>query len=351
MKITKVAESRFGAVDYKTLPFGSLFTDHMVVADYKDGKWSTPEIVPYGPMTMYPSSSVLHYGQALFEGMKAYKDNEGNAFLFRPDQNIKRFNRSCERLAIPQMDEQAFLSALDHLIALERQWIPDEEGSSLYIRPFVFATEPAIKANPALEYRFCIICAPVASYFADAIAVKIEEKFSRAAPGGFGYAKAAGNYAGQFYPTELAKAEGYQQVVWTDAQTHSYLEEAGTMNIFVRFNDTLVTNPVSDTILDGITRKSMIALCKDLGIKVEERAIAVHELLEGFENGNLIELFGAGTAAVVSEIKSFGYRGINYELDAAEDAFGAVLKKALTDIQRNRAEDPHEWRYQIKANV
>jgi branched-chain amino acid aminotransferase len=215
----------------------------------------------------------------------------------------------------------------------------------------VFATEPAIKANPALEYRFCVICAPVASYFADAIAVKIEEKFSRAAPGGFGYAKAAGNYAGQFYPTELAKAEGYQQVVWTDAQTHSYLEEAGTMNIFVRFNDTLVTSPVSDTILDGITRKSMITLCKDLGIKVEERAIAVHELLEGFENGNLVELFGAGTAAVVSEIKSFGYRGINYELDAAEDAFGAVLKKALTDIQRNRAEDPHGWRYQIKANV
>ena len=163
MKITKVAESRFGAVDYKTLPFGSLFTDHMVVADYKDGKWSTPEIVPYGPMMMYPSSSVLHYGQALFEGMKAYKDKEGNAFLFRPDQNIKRFNRSCERLAIPQMDEQAFLSALDHLIALERQWIPEEEGSSLYIRPFVFATEPAIKANPALEYRFCIICSPVAS--------------------------------------------------------------------------------------------------------------------------------------------------------------------------------------------
>ena len=181
--------------------------------------------------------------------------------------------------------------------------------------------------------------------------MKIEEKFSRAAPGGFGYAKAAGNYAGQFYPTELAKAEGYQQVVWTDAQTHSYLEEAGTMNIVVRFNDTVGTSPVSDTILDGITRKSMIALCKDLGIKVEERAIGIQELLEGFENGNLVELFGAGTAAVVSEIKSFGYRGINYELDVAEDAYGALLKKALTDIQRNRAEDLHGWRYQVKADV
>jgi branched-chain amino acid aminotransferase len=351
MKITKVAQSRLGDVDYRTQAFGALFTDHMVIADYKDGKWSDPEIVPYGPMTMDPSSSVFHYGQALFEGMKAYKDRDGNAFLFRPDQNIKRFNRSCERLAIPTIDEEAFLTSLRTLIALDRNWIPEEEGSSLYVRPFVFATEAAIKANPSMAYRFCIICAPVASYFSEAIAVKIEERFSRAAPGGFGYAKAAGNYAGQFYPTELAKAEGYQQVIWTDALTHQYIEEAGTMNIFVRFGDTLVTSPISDTILDGITRKSMIQLCKDLSIKVEERPIAVQELLDGFQNGELIELFGAGTAAVVSEIKSFGYRGVNYGLDAADDSYGARLKKALTDIQRNRAEDIHQWRYPIKADV
>jgi branched-chain amino acid aminotransferase len=351
MKITKAAQTRLGAVDYKTQAFGSLFTDHMVIADFKNGAWSVPEIVPYGPMSMDPSSSVFHYGQALFEGMKAYKDKDHNAFLFRPDQNIKRFNRSCERLAIPMIEESQFLEALNHLIALEKNWIPEDEGSSLYIRPFVFATEPAIKANPSLEYRFCIICAPVASYFSEAIAVKIEEQFSRAAPGGFGYAKAAGNYGGQFYPTELAKAEGYQQVIWTDALTHKYIEEAGTMNIFVRFEDTLVTSPVSDTILDGITRKSMIQLCHDLNIPIEERAIAVQELLDGFENGKLLELFGAGTAAVVSEIKSFGYRGVNYELDAVDDAYGARLKKAITDIQRNRAEDIHQWRYRINADV
>lgn len=351
MKITKTARSRFGVVDYKSQAFGSLFTDHMVVADYKNGMWGAPEIIPYGPMTMHPSSSVLHYGQALFEGMKAYKDKDNNAFLFRPDQNIQRFNRSCERMAIPTLDERLFIEALNTLIALDRQWIPEDEGSSLYVRPFVFATEPAIKANPSSEYRFCIICAPVASYFSDAIAVKIEQQFSRAAPGGFGYAKAAGNYGGQFYPTELAKAEGYQQLIWTDALTHTYIEEAGTMNIFVRFEDTLVTSPVSDTILDGITRKSMIQLCKDLGILIEERPIAVQELLDGFANGRLLELFGAGTAAVVSEIKSFGYRGVNYELDAVEDAYGARLKKAITDIQRNRAEDVHQWRYLITANV
>ena len=217
-------------------------------------------------------------------------------------------------MCIPQLDETLFLESLTELIILEKDWIPTEEGSSLYIRPYVFATEPAIKANPSAAYRFAIICSPVSAYFSSAIAVKIEERFSRAAPGGFGYAKAAGNYACQFYPTELAKAEGYQQVVWTDAATHSFIEEAGTMNIFVRLGDTLITSPTSDTILDGVTRKSMITLCEDLGIVVEQRPIAITELLAGFEYGALKELFGVGTAAVVSEINSFGYQAFNIVL-------------------------------------
>jgi branched-chain amino acid aminotransferase len=279
--------------------------------------------------------------------MKAYKGKDGKAYLFRPTENIKRFNRSCERMCIPQIDEKTFLESLNELIKLEKAWIPTDEGSSLYIRPYVFATEAAIKANPSLEYRFAIICSPVSAYFSSAIAVKIEERFSRAAPGGFGYAKAAGNYAGQFYPTELAKAEGYQQVVWTDANTHSYIEEAGTMNIFVRLGDKLFTSPTSDTILDGITRKSMLTLCKDLGIEVEERSIAVAELLEGFETGELKELFGVGTAAVVSEINSFGYQGIQYSIDEVENPYAPLLKKALTDIQLGRTEDPYGWRYEV----
>jgi branched-chain amino acid aminotransferase len=279
--------------------------------------------------------------------MKAYKGKDGKAYLFRPTENIKRFNRSCERMCIPQIDEKAFLESLNELIKLEKAWIPTDEGSSLYIRPYVFATEAAIKANPALEYRFAIICSPVSAYFSSAIAVKIEERFSRAAPGGFGYAKAAGNYAGQFYPTELAKAEGYQQVVWTDANTHSYIEEAGTMNIFVRLGDKLFTSPTSDTILDGITRKSMLTLCKDLGIEIEERSVAVAELLKGFETGELNELFGVGTAAVISEINSFGYQGIQYSIDEVENPYAPLLKKALTDIQLGRAEDPYGWRYEV----
>jgi branched-chain amino acid aminotransferase len=312
-----------------------------------DGKWSAHTIKPYAPFTLEPSASVFHYGQALFEGMKAYKGKDGKAYLFRPTENIKRFNRSCERMCIPQIDEKAFLESLNELIKLEKAWIPTDEGSSLYIRPYVFATEAAIKANPSLEYRFAIICSPVSAYFSSAIAVKIEERFSRAAPGGFGYAKAAGNYAGQFYPTELAKAEGYQQVVWTDANTHSYIEEAGTMNIFVRLGDKLFTSPTSDTILDGITRKSMLTLCKDLGIEVEERSVAVAELLKGFETGELKELFGVGTAAVVSEINSFGYQGIQYSIDEVENPYAPLLKKALTDIQLGRTEDPYGWRYEV----
>jgi len=250
-------------------------------------------------------------------------------------------------MCIPQIDEKAFLESLNELVKLEKAWIPTDEGSSLYIRPYVFATEAAIKANPSLEYRFAIICSPVSAYFSSAIAVKIEERFSRAAPGGFGYAKAAGNYAGQFYPTEIAKAEGYQQVVWTDANTHSFIEEAGTMNIFVRLGDKLLTSPTSDTILDGITRKSMLTLCKDLDIEVEERPVSVTELIKGFETGELKELFGVGTAAVVSEINSFGYQGIQYSIDEVENPYAPLLKKTITDIQLGRTEDPYGWRYEV----
>jgi len=347
MEIEKLTQYKLENHNLTNLCYGTQFTDHMVISDFKDGKWSSHTIKPYAAFTLEPSTSVFHYGQALFEGMKAYKGKDGKAYLFRPTENIKRFNRSCERMCIPQIDEKTFLESLNELIKLEKAWIPTDEGSSLYIRPYVFATEAAIKANPSLEYRFAIICSPVSAYFSSAIAVKIEERFSRAAPGGFGYAKAAGNYAGQFYPTELAKAEGYQQVVWTDANTHSYIEEAGTMNIFVRLGDKLFTSPTSDTILDGITRKSMITLCKDLRIEVEERSVTVAELIKGFETGELKELFGVGTAAVVSEINSFGYQGIQYSIDEVENPYAPLLKKALTDIQLGRTEDPYGWRYEV----
>jgi branched-chain amino acid aminotransferase len=348
IKVTQIEKSKISTIDFDNLSFGTIFSDHMMVCDFKNGQWQQAEIKPYEPFTFDPSASVFHYGQALFEGMKAYKGENNEVFLFRPDQNIKRFNKSSERMAIPEFPEDLFLEGLNQLLRLDADWIPQGEGQSLYVRPFVIATEPCIQANPSKEYRFAIICSPVSRYFSGAVKVKIENHYSRATPGGFGYAKAAGNYGGQFYPTELAKAEGFHQIIWTDAVSHQYIEEAGTMNVFVRIGDTLITNPTSDTILDGVTRKSLIQLAKDLNIPLEVRPIAINELIEASAKGELLELFGAGTAAVISLIETFNYKGQNYHVENDANSYAQQLKKALTDIQLNRAEDLHEWRYQIK---
>ncbi len=348
IKVTQIEKSKISTIDFDNLSFGTVFSDHMMVCDYKNGQWQQAEIKPYEPFTFDPSASVFHYGQALFEGMKAYKGENNEVFLFRPDQNIKRFNKSSERMAIPEFPEDLFLEGLNQLLRLDADWIPQGEGQSLYVRPFVIATEPCIQANPSKEYRFAIICSPVSSYFSGAVKVKIEDHYSRATPGGFGYAKAAGNYGGQFYPTELAKAEGFHQIIWTDAVSHEYIEEAGTMNVFVRIGDTLITNPTSDTILDGVTRKSLIQLAKDLKIPLEVRPIAISELIEASAKGELLELFGAGTAAVISLIETFNYKGQNYQVENDANSYAQQLKKALTDIQLNRAEDQHQWRYKVQ---
>lgn len=348
IKVTQIEKSKISTIDFDNLSFGTVFSDHMMVCDYKNGQWQQAEIKPYEPFTFDPSASVFHYGQALFEGMKAYKGENDEVFLFRPDQNIKRFNKSSERMAIPEFPEDLFLEGLNQLLRLDADWIPKGEGQSLYVRPFVIATEPCIQANPSKEYRFAIICSPVSSYFSGAVKVKIEDHYSRATPGGFGYAKAAGNYGGQFYPTELAKAEGFHQIIWTDAVSHEYIEEAGTMNVFVRIGDTLITNPTSDTILDGVTRKSLIQLAKDLNIPLEVRPIAISELIEASAKGELLELFGAGTAAVISLIETFNYKGQNYHVENGANFYALKLKKALTDIQLNRAEDLHQWRYKVQ---
>ena len=348
IKVTQIEKSKISTIDFDNLSFGTVFSDHMMVCDYKNGQWQQAEIKPYEPFTFDPSASVFHYGQALFEGMKAYKGENDEVFLFRPDQNIKRFNKSSERMAIPEFPEDLFLEGLNQLLRLDADWIPQGEGQSLYVRPFVIATEPCIQANPSKEYRFAIICSPVSSYFSGAVKVKIEDHYSRATPGGFGYAKAAGNYGGQFYPTQLAKAEGFHQIIWTDAISHQYIEEAGTMNVFVRIGDTLITNPTSDTILDGVTRKSLIQLAKDLNIPLEVRPIAISELIEASAKGELLELFGAGTAAVISLIETFNYKGQNYHVENGANSYAQQLKKALTDIQLNRAEDQHQWRYKIQ---
>ncbi len=347
IKAIKTEKSKIDSIDFDNLAFGQVFSDHMLVCNYSNGEWHPPTIEPYSPITLAPSAKIFHYGQSIFEGMKAYKDTNNDVFLFRPMDNVKRLNISAKRLAIPEVPEAYFLEGLKALLEVDKDWIPTNEGSSLYIRPFIFASGEGFHASPADAYKFIICTAPSGAYFAGKIDVLIEEKYSRSANGGVGFAKAGGNYAGQFYPTQLAKDRGYQQVIWTDDTSHEYIEEAGAMNVFVRINDTLLTSPTSDRILDGITRKSILELAKAEGIKTEVRPIKVSELVEGAKNGSLKEIFGAGTAAVISPISGFGFKEDKYDLETLEDSFASRLKSKIIAIQTNKVEDPFGWRMKM----
>ena len=347
MKIEKIKESRINTVDFKNLDFGGVFTDHMYSCDFIDGEWINSEITPYKPITVSPASRVFHYGQACFEGMKAFKDNNDKTWLFRPIDNYERITKSSKRLAMPEFPKDLFFNALHNLLKIDADWIKPGFGNSLYIRPFIFASEGTINATEAKEYKFMIICAPASSYYSGEVRVKIEKSFSRAAKGGVGYAKAAGNYAAQFYPTILAKNEGYQQIIWTDSSTHEYIEEAGTMNLFFRIGDKLITAPTSDSILDGITRKSLIQIARDENIDVEIRPLLVSELIDAANNGSLIEIFGSGTAVVVLPILGFGYKNNKYELPIKENSWANLLKNKLNNIQYNLSKDPYGWTIEV----
>ncbi|MFK8287803.1 branched-chain amino acid aminotransferase [Capnocytophaga canimorsus] len=347
LEIERVKQSRIGQVDFSNLAFGKIFSDHMFFCHYKDGQWQQPQIKPYAPITLEPSASVFHYGQAVFEGMKAYKDDAGDIFLFRPFENYRRLNKSSKRLAIPEFPEEWFDQGLRQLLKIDSDWIQKGFGNSLYIRPFIIATAPGVMASPSKEYMFFIITSPVQSYYGGDVKVKIADYYSRAANGGFGAAKAAGNYAGQFYPTQLAIEEGYQQIIWTDDTSHEYLEEAGTMNLFFRIDDTLITCPTSDRILDGVTRKSVITMAEKLGIKVEVRPVKVQELVQAAEKGALQEIFGSGTAAVISPISGFGYNGKDYTFTRPEKTYAQTIKDAILNIQYNKTDDPFGWRIKI----
>ena len=312
--IQKAASSKIADVDFENLAFGNVFTDHMLYCDYKDGEWGTPVIAPYAPIAMDPSSRVFHYGQAIFEGMKAYKDDQDAIWLFRPDENFIRFNKSATRLAMPEVPEEVFMEGLKQLINIDGAWVKKGKGNSLYLRPFMIATGHGVIAAPSAHYRFMIILSPAKSYYQGEVKVLIAEHYSRAANGGIGAAKAAGNYSAQFYPTRLANQQGYQQIIWTDDATHTKLEEAGTMNVFFKINDTLYTAPTSERILDGVTRKSIIALAERENIKVEVRSVLVEELISAAKDGSLTEIFGAGTAAVINPIVGFSYQDTYYEL-------------------------------------
>ncbi len=345
--IIKAQTSKINEVDFENLSFGSVFTDHLMECDFTNGEWQQPVIKPYAPFLLDPSARVFHYGQAIFEGMKAYKDDQDAVWLFRPDENYKRFNNSAVRMAMPEVPEDVFMDGLNELLKLDEAWIKKGKGNTLYIRPFMVATGHGVIANPSDDYKFMIILSPAKSYYSGEVKVLIAEHFSRAANGGIGAAKAAGNYAAQFYPTSLANKKGFQQVIWTDDATHTKLEEAGTMNVFFRINDTLFTAPISERILDGITRKSIIDMAKKEGIEVEVRPVLVSELVEASKNGTLKEIFGAGTAAVINPIIGFSYQDVYHELPKIENSYASQLKDKLTNIQHKLAEDTFGWTVKV----
>lgn len=344
VSVEKIKVSKLGQVDFNNLTFGKQFTDYMFECDYSDGEWKNPRVKPFGPLTISPAAKVFHYGQAVFEGMKAFKDEAGKVWLFRPEENFIRINKSAERLAMPAFKKEFFFEGLHTLLDLDKDWVPTGLGNSLYIRPFVIATESGVSAAPASEYKFMILMSPVQAYYKGTVKVVIAETFSRAADGGVGATKAAGNYAAQFYPTNLAKEKGFQQIIWTDANKHEFLEEAGTMNVFFRVNDTLLTAPNNDRILDGITRKSIIALAQRDGLKMEVRRVSVKEIIAAAKDGSLKEIFGTGTAAVISPVSAISYNDIEYQLPEITNGFASRFKKELLDIQYNIAEDPFGWR-------
>ncbi|RUM92593.1 MAG: branched chain amino acid aminotransferase [Thermodesulfatator sp.] len=339
--------------DPSRLGFGIHFTDHMFLMDYKDSQgWHSPRIVPYGNFSLDPAAVVLHYGQAIFEGLKAYRGTDGHIRLFRPKENMKRMNRSAWRMCMPQIDEEMVMEAIRELVTVESRWVPDQHGTSLYIRPFIIATEAFLGVRPAKEYLFSIILCPVGAYYAEGfnpVKIFVTEKFVRAAKGGVGEAKTAGNYAASLMASEEAKELGFTQVLWLDAGERKYIEEVGTMNIFFMIDDVLVTPALSGSILPGITRDSVIHLAKSWGIQVEERAVSIDEIIEKAETGQLKESFGSGTAAVISPVGSLYYKGKTIEINHGQTGrLAHRLFEEITAIQYGDKEDTFGWTEIVK---
>lgn len=349
MKIELTHQSRLDEIDFSNLPFGKHFADHMLVCHFKNGEWQEPEIRPFGQLEFSYGLHALHYGQSAFEGMKAYRKDDGCISLFRAKDNYARLNRSAERLMMPAVPEHIFMDGLVQLLQIDANWVPSAPDHSLYIRPLLFASSEFIAARQSDDYTFCIITSPVGPYYSGTVKVKIEQEYTRATGGGIGYTKAAGNYGGAFYPTMKAIKEGYNQVIWTDHKEHAYIEESGTMNLMLLIGETFVTPELSDRILAGVTRRSIVQLIKERGWKVEERRVSVAEVVEAAQNGQLKEAFGMGTAAVVSQIDTIGYQGTNYSIPTPQDGKAMEIKSMLNEIRMGRVEDIHNWMLDVPS--
>lgn len=324
--------------------FGAVISDHMFIADYYNGDWHNAKVIPYADLSLNPATLALHYGQSVFEGMKAFRMKDGKISIYRIEKHLSRFNKSLDRMCMPTVPEHLFTEALKKLVDTDRSWVPEGEGHSLYLRPFVFASEARFGVKIAEEYKFIIFGGPVGPYYGKPLKLKVETHYSRAIKGGTGYAKCAGNYGASFYPTKLAKEEGYDQVLWTDGKEHKYIEESGTMNVMFVVGDLLITPATSDSILDGVTRDSILQLADTLGMKHVERKVSVEELETWLKNAELKEAFGAGTAAVVAPIEHISIEGNDYTLPPTNaNTFMMKVKHKLMDIRTGASEDLFGW--------
>lgn len=346
ISITKTANSRLADTDFDNLPFGRTFSDHMFSADYADGEWKNFQIIPYGEIGFNPAMSALHYGQAFFEGLKAYKHADGKVSVFRPGKNAERFNLSAQRLCMPELPVDIFLKSISALVDLDRDWVPGKENHTLYIRPFMFATDPFLGVTPSSTYKYIVLTGPVGPYFSKNLKVKIETNFSRACDGGFGFAKAAGNYGGSMLPSLKALEEGYDQLIWTDSRDHAYIEELGAANIMFMIDGKVITPSTRDTILNGVTRDTVLTLARKWNIMVEERRVSVDEIIEAIKTDKITDAFGVGTAATIAHIAELGHNGEVYSLpDPASRVFSNRVLKTLNDIRYGVSHDEFEWNY------
>ncbi len=345
--VTKSRQKGYTRFDFNNIDFGSVHTDHIFLAEYSNGEWNDARIEPFGNFSLSPFALCFHYGQTVFEGMKAFRLADGRISIFRPQQHYRRINLSLDRMCMPVLPEEIFMEGLEQLVRLEENWLPAKKDLSLYIRPFVIATEPKLGVRVSEEYLFAITCTPVSKYYAKPLKVKVETGFVRAAEGGTGFAKCGGNYGGSFYPAKKAREEGFDQIIWTDARFNEFIEESGMMNIMFYIDNKLITPVLGSSILDGITRDAILQLARDNGITTEERRISYRELQQHLKEGKRIEAFGTGTAAVICAISSISILGKEYATYTEPDALAYILKKQLEDIRLGHADDKHGWNFVV----
>ena len=343
-KLSKVKSSKISKVDFSDLGFCKYYTDHMFVCEYENNDWKNFRIIPFQDLNLSPACTTLHYGQTIFEGLKAYKNEKDEILIFRPDKNAKRFNSSAERMCMPSLPEKYFINSIEELLKIEKDWVPKGEENSLYIRPLMFAIDPYIGIKPADKYLFIIICGLAGGYYSEPVNVKIETEYTRAVKGGVGYAKTAANYAAALYPAVQAQKEGFHQLIWTDGKEHNFVEESGTMNLFFVIDNKLITPPLGDTVLDGVTRDSIISVCPELDIDIEIRKISVKEIIDALGNGSMTEAFGAGTAATIAPIKTIAFQSKKYNLpENNKISFSKKILDYLNNLKFGKIDDKFDW--------